>query len=67
MISKTKPRPVLDIFYDSMEFGFIEIYRNEINVDENVIVGIIYIPHNTDPNLFTSFLEERLSLIRIEN
>ena len=49
-----KPRPDLDIFNENMESVFIEIDRNGINVDKNIIVGIIYRPPNTDPNLFTS-------------
>ena len=55
MISKQNLGLFLDIFYDNMEFGFIEICKNETNVDENVIVGIIYRPHNTDPNFCYKF------------
>ena len=46
---------------------FIEIDKEQIGQDKHVIVGVIYIPPDTDIKIFNEYVSELLDKIRSEN
>ena len=49
------------------ETGFIEIDKEQIGKDKNVIVGVIYRPPHTDIKIFNEYVSELLDKHRSEN
>ena len=46
----------LNVFNEHIESVFIEIDRSKLNVEKNVIIGVIYRPPNTDIEIFNEYL-----------
>ena len=44
------------MFNEHIESVFIEIDRSKLNVEKNVIIGVIYRPPNTDIEIFNEYL-----------
>ena len=59
-------RPDLCYKNKPIESVFIEIDKNQVRKDRNVIVGVIYRPPGTDINTFNDYLSELLSKVKIE-
>ena len=60
-------RENISIQNENIECLFIEIDKNQIGKQNNVIIGVIYRPPDTDIKLFNSFLTDILSNIKMEN
>ena len=50
-----------------METIFIEINKEQIRKDKNLIIGVIYRPPDTDIKVFNEYVSELLDKIRSEN
>ena len=59
-------RPDLCYQNKSIESVFIEIDKDQVGKDRNVIVGVICRPPDTDINTFNDYLSELLSKVKIE-
>ena len=59
-------RPDLCYQNKSIESVFIEIDKDQVGKDRNVIVGVIYRPPDTDINTFNDYLSQLLSKVKIE-
>ena len=46
----------LNVFNEYIESVFIEIDKSKLNVEKNVIIGVIYRPPNTDIEIFNEYL-----------
>ena len=57
----------LSVFNDSIETVFIEIDKFEVHSETNIIVGVIYRPHNTDMKLFSELMTDVFERLQREN
>ena len=51
---------------NSIESVFIEIDKNQLGKDKNVIIGVVYRPPNSDINMFNGHMSELLTKIKSE-
>ena len=56
-----------EIFNDNIESLFIEIPSSQFAMDQNVLVGVVYRPPNTDINGFNVMLNELLTKLKTES
>ena len=52
---------------NTLEALFIEIDKKQFNKNQNIIVGVVYRPPNTDIKIFNDTMEQCLQKIRSEN
>ena len=57
----------LYVFNDDIETLFIEISKEQLGLDKNVIIGIIYRPPSTDIEKFINHMIEILAIIKRKN
>ena len=57
----------LYVFNDNIETLFIEISKEQLGLDKNVIIGIIYRPPSTDIEKFINHMIEILAIIKRKN
>ena len=60
-------RTDLDVFNDIVETKFLEIEKDYFGTSQNVVVGVIYRPPNTDLVKFNDFFSDLLCKLRAEN
>ncbi len=63
---KIIPRDDLSFFNDNMESLFVEIDKDQLSVDRNLIIGVIYRPPNTDISVFNNLIDNIMCTIRNE-
>ena len=62
-----KCRKDLDIFTEDMESVFIEIGKDQINSDKDVVIGLIYRPPDRKIELFSDYMKDVLDTVKNEN
>ena len=53
----------LNIVNEYIESVFVEIEKSELNLDKNVIIGVLYRPPNTVIDIFNEYLSDILDKI----
>ena len=60
-------RPDIDIFNEVIESVFVEIDKDALKCNANVLVGVVYRPPGTDMNLFNEQMGLLMDVIKTEN